>query len=480
MCFTILLSSLLVLQGSQLAATVVQQDPPSSALENIALLIRMRVNESAVTADEVRWSLETINKNLQKGDILTCKNSSSTSCLAATECPDKEITNETGTQHDNESRCFMLIQKNESNISGYPEDLEGNDILETSEKPTLTEVWGFGMLSVGVISLSGLFGGLLWPLMSSKYYDHAMRMLIGLAVGTLTATSTMQLIPQGFGMKETEVDSYLQTSVIMLSSLWFLYMFEISCKIFFHSKNKPENNVETLNKTTAITDGSDKQITNEQEGLLPTIVTDSTNRRPSLKPFFSSKTSLSAVHSAADQKVKIRKASHPHSHQIQMGGMAPVAWMVILGDGLHNFVDGMSIGAGFSNSLATGLSISIAIACEEFPHELGDFAILVNSGMPIRRALMYNFLSALTAVAGLVLGILLGELEASTYIFAFSGGLFLYISLTDLMPELNGMVEEGLEVSKQHAMLRLFQQNCGILFGFCLLYFISSNPVTVP
>ncbi|GLG93594.1 Uncharacterized protein GBIM_00961 [Gryllus bimaculatus] len=379
--------------------------------------------------------------------------------------------NSTEYHHDNNNECFLLIPTNDPIT-----DQDDNN----SEKPSHSEVWGFGMLSVGIISLSGLFGGLFWPLMSSKYYDHAMRMLIGLAVGTLTATSAMQLIPQGFGMKETDVDSYIQTSVIMLGSIWSLYMFEICCKIFFHSGNKTDSDVEmSAQKLSTVNEENIKQKTLEQEGLLPTIVTDSTNRKPSLKPYFSSNTSLSKAIPEKERKPSLRRMSHAHAQQIQMGGMAPVAWMVILGDGLHNFVDGMSIGAGFTNSLATGLSISIAIACEEFPHELGDFAILINSGMPVKKALMYNFLSALTAVAGLILGILLGELEASTYIFAFSGGLFLYISLTDLMPELNSMIEEGLKKNKKTSFLVLFQQNCGIIFGFCLLYVISSNPVTV-
>ncbi|CAG2061644.1 unnamed protein product, partial [Timema podura] len=111
--------------------------------------------------------------------------------------------------------------------------------------------------------------------------------------------------------------------------------------------------------------------------------------------------------------------------------IAPVAMMIIFGDGLHNFIDGMSIGAGFSQSLSTGLSMSIAIACEEFPHELGDFAILVNSGMHVKKALLFNFLSACTSFGGLALGIILGELQVN-FIFAFAGGLFLYVSLADL------------------------------------------------
>lgn len=65
------------------------------------------------------------------------------------------------------------------------------------------------------------------------------------------------------------------------------------------------------------------------------------------------------------------QAGHGHSHGDGGSGLAAVAWMVVLGDGLHNFVDGMSIGAGYTQSIGTGVSISMAIACEEFPHELG-------------------------------------------------------------------------------------------------------------
>nr|CAD7406647.1 unnamed protein product [Timema poppensis] len=132
--------------------------------------------------------------------------------------------------------------------------------------------------------------------------------------------------------------------------------------------------------------------------------------------------------------------------------IAPVAMMIIFGDGLHNFIDGMSIGAGFSQSLSTGLSMSIAIACEEFPHELGDFAILVNSGMHVKKALLFNFLSACTAFGGLALGIILGELQVN-FIFAFAGGLFLYVSLADLTIGAN----DGLKVKALSARIPLWK-----------------------
>ena len=84
--------------------------------------------------------------------------------------------------------------------------------------------------------------------------------------------------------------------------------------------------------------------------------------------------------------------------------VATVAWMIIFGDGIHNFIDGLSIGAAFSESILTGMSVSLAVLCEEFPHELGDFAVLLNSGMTVRQAMIYNFLSACTCYLGLVMG----------------------------------------------------------------------------
>merc|ERR1719312_2061615 len=145
--------------------------------------------------------------------------------------------------------------------------------------------------------------------------------------------------------------------------------------------------------------------------------------------------------------------------------IATVAWMIIFGDGIHNFIDGLSIGAAFSESILTGISVSVAVLCEEFPHELGDFAVLLNSGMTMKQAMMYNFLSACTCYLGLVLGILLGELDANCYIFALAGGMFLYISLVDMVPELNETVEVASSTSVEKAVKVFCLQNVGIITG---------------
>merc|ERR1719334_1732707 len=157
--------------------------------------------------------------------------------------------------------------------------------------------------------------------------------------------------------------------------------------------------------------------------------------------------SQSAIRASFGHQDKPHPNSRPTVEKVQalearQGGnkIATVSWMIIFGDGIHNFIDGLSIGAAFSESILTGISVSLAVLAEEFPHELGEFAVLLNSGMTMKQALMYNFLSACTCYLGLILGILLGELDANCYIFALAGGMFLYISLVDMVPELNETV----------------------------------------
>lgn len=132
------------------------------------------------------------------------------------------------------------------------------------------------------------------------------------------------------------------------------------------------------------------------------------------------------------------------------------------------------MGAAFSVSTLRGISISIAVLCEELPHELGDLAILLNSGMSLKKALLYNFISACTCFAGLIVGIFLGELEnTSTWIFALAGGMFLYIALVDMLPEMTHASEEASAVSIKEGLVMLSIQNVGMITGFAIMYLLA-------
>ena len=91
--------------------------------------------------------------------------------------------------------------------------------------------------------------------------------------------------------------------------------------------------------------------------------------------------------------------------------MKAAGWMIFIGDMLHNFIDGLTLGAAFSVSIGEGLRMSLPIICEEFPHELGDIAILLSSGLTIGQALIMNFLSASSCYLGFLLGAKLGTVD---------------------------------------------------------------------
>lgn len=110
--------------------------------------------------------------------------------------------------------------------------------------------------------------------------------------------------------------------------------------------------------------------------------------------------------------------------------------LILIGDSLHNFVDGVAIAAAFASSVPLGIAASVAIIAHEVPQEVGDFAILLESGFSRARALAFNMLSAMTALLGAVLTyFLLPVVESWTpYLLAVSAASFIYIALADLVP----------------------------------------------
>lgn len=171
-----------------------------------------------------------------------------------------------------------------------------------------------------------------------------------------------------------------------------------------------------------------------------------------------------------------RHSPSPGQNQAENGeqDISTVAWMIILGDGLHNFIDGISIGAAFSESILSGVSISVAVICEEFPHELGDFAVLVSSGMTVHQALGYNFLSACTCYLGMAVGIILGDVnDSASYISALAAGVFLYIALVDMMGDLSATLEETSRYSIAKTLKLLLLQNVGIFIGISIIFVLS-------
>ena len=130
---------------------------------------------------------------------------------------------------------------------------------------------------------------------------------------------------------------------------------------------------------------------------------------------------------------------HGHTHSDAHGTVSPFGWMNLIGDGVHNFLDGLVLAAAFTVDLRLGLATTVAVVLHEIPQELGDFAVLLRSGMSRRRALGWNAATALTSFAGaalfLVLPFPVETLER--WAIPLTAGGFLYIAAADLVPELH-------------------------------------------
>ncbi len=117
----------------------------------------------------------------------------------------------------------------------------------------------------------------------------------------------------------------------------------------------------------------------------------------------------------------------------------PYTYLILFGDGIHNFIDGLIIAASFLVDTGFGIVTTFMIISHELPQELGDFAVLVHGGMKTGKALVYNFISQLTAVLGGIVGFFIGTSvqEFVPFILPFAAGSFIYIGASDLVPQLH-------------------------------------------
>lgn len=144
-------------------------------------------------------------------------------------------------------------------------------------------------------------------------------------------------------------------------------------------------------------------------------------------------------------------SQHPH----------PVVFMNLIGDGLHNFIDGAIVAGSFLVSFPLGIATSLAVIAHEIPQEIGDFGVLVHGGLSEKKALLFNFCSALVAILGAVFVLFFGSRISgfSEMLVPFTAGGFIYIAGSDLIPELHK------EVNLKKSLVQLL----GLLLGIGIM-----------
>ncbi|KAK1342438.1 hypothetical protein QTO34_015203 [Cnephaeus nilssonii] len=331
--------------------------------------------------------------------------------------------------------------------------LLGALVLPCMEKAFFS-LWGYGLLCVTIISLCSLLGAVVVPVMKKTFYKRLLLYFIALAIGTLYSNALFQLIPEAFGFDPLK-DHYVSKSAVVFGGFYLFFFTEKILKMLLKQKNEKDQEEGVTEK---LQNGDlDHMIPQHCSGELDGKV-----------PVMDEKV---IVGSLSVQDLQASQSACYWLKGIRYSDIGTLAWMITLSDGLHNFIDGLAIGASFTVSVFQGISTSVAILCEEFPHELGDFVILLNAGMSLQQALFFNFLSACCCYVGMAFGILAGSHFSANWIFALAGGMFLYISLADMFPEMN---EVALEDEKKGSILVPFViQNLGLLTGFAIMLLLT-------
>ncbi|KAM9354806.1 metal cation symporter ZIP8 [Pholidichthys leucotaenia] len=337
-------------------------------------------------------------------------------------------------------------------------------VTPTVLPPVDYSVWGYGFLAVTVINLASLLGLLLIPLIKKTYFPKVLTYFIGLAIGTLFSNAVLQLIPEALGF-DPKSDNYVANAVAIFGGFYILYFVEKILKMALRMEHEHGHSHFTPadpHQENSLHNGD--ILEKKDPVILTSIATIATERNnPNSEPHNTNLTPSQDVQTSTVMCHWLRGR--------RITSIKTVAWMITLSDALHNFIDGLAIGASFTVSILTGFSTSTAIVCEEFPHELGDFVILLNAGMSIPQAIFFNLLSAVSCYIGLMFGILLGSNFAPNAIFAIAGGMFLYIALADMFPEMDSIAREQQKTSDKIVFFLI--QNAGLLTGFAIILLIT-------
>jgi zinc and cadmium transporter len=153
---------------------------------------------------------------------------------------------------------------------------------------------------------------------------------------------------------------------------------------------------------------------------------------------------------------------HIHHHPEHQHARPELAAINVFGDAIHNFIDGVLIAASYMASPTLGISTTVAVLLHEIPQELGDFSILIHSGLSVRQALLLNLASASAAVLGAIVVLLVGGFAGQSVVallLPITAGGFVYIAAADLIPEL----QEDRSMRALGAQLSLMALGMGLM-----------------
>ncbi|XP_009327779.1 PREDICTED: zinc transporter ZIP14, partial [Pygoscelis adeliae] len=239
-------------------------------------------------------------------------------------------------------------------------------------RPSSAEVWGYGFLCVTVISLCSLVGASVVPFMKKTFYKRLLLYFIALAIGTLYSNALFQLIPEAFGFNPQEA-YYISKSAVVFGGFYLFFFTEKVLKMLLKQKDQHHHGhshygPEALPSKKDQEEGVTEKLQNgDLDHMIPHITSELECKTPSGDEKV-------VVGSLSVQDLQASQSACYWLKEVRYSDIGTLAWMITLSDGLHNFIDGLAIGASFTVSVFQGISTSVAILCEEFPHELGPGA----------------------------------------------------------------------------------------------------------
>ncbi|CAI2728680.1 unnamed protein product [Schistosoma spindalis] len=424
-------------------------------------------------------------------------------------------------------KCQEVI----ANQSNSNQSLINNSPKANPNAPSFSESLGYGFLCVTVTNLCALIGIVFTFLKKYRFFPTILSFMVATAVGSLLSTSIIVLIPEALqiiqptGNDNTQdSNSYVIKSITVCIGVFFFYILEFLLRLIpqcflkkkTHSNDKSQNgfHIDQFNHhhhqlsyhqqgrpslvipVEPVVDGDkDGPIveftpnrSNQSKTMNRSLVGVETDLRCESPPTEDVMNHLPSYEELSTELQKpgnneqintqpIIQSTHTlkkhKSWQHRLRDLEPVAWMIFIGDGAHNFMDGLSIGVGFTQNIGLGISLTLAVLCEELPHELGDIAVLLRSGLTVPMAMLFNFVSACTAYIGLFVGLSVGDLnDVAPYVFALTGGFFMYIALADMLPEMRAM-EDAKRIENGNCWAMFFTNLIGLLFGFACIVTIT-------
>jgi zinc and cadmium transporter len=262
------------------------------------------------------------------------------------------------------------------------------------------------------IIIAALIGGtlsvLLAALVAWRLQPRLIPVLVSFAVGTMLGVAFLDLIPHIF----EQTTNYHSTAAWLLGGIMVFFLLE-KFVLWRHDHGAAEIDESTEEAAAAHAAGTPHLHVHQQ----------------------------AKAHSHEHGAHAHHAHDHGHQHLGHSHGVVSpsTAWMVIVGDGFHNFTDGLAIAAAFTADFRLGVATSIAIIAHEIPHELGNFVVLIHSGFSKMRALMWNVISSLATLVGAVLAyFVLQALDDYKSIFlCLAAASMIYVAIADLIPGLH-------------------------------------------